>query len=739
MPPTHYYRALLLLLAIATSQCIAADDKVSSPTQQPWMDTSLSADARTQLLLKEMTLDEKLSLVFGYFGNNATWKNSIRPPESHPQSAGFVYGVPRLGIQHIWMADAGLGVASQGGPEIRERTALASGLSTAASWNPALGYKAGAMIGSEARTSGFNVLLAGSVNLVREPRNGRNFEYAGEDPWLAGNIVGQQIKGVQSNHLVSTLKHFAYNDQETGRNQLNVIIDDDAGRMSDLLALQIANEIGEPGSVMCSYNRVNGFYSCEDDYLLNQLLKKEWGFKGWVMSDWGATHSTVPAANNGLDQQSGYPFDQSAYFKEPLKEAVMNGWVSPARLDDMVGRILYSMFNLGVIDHPVSAPSNDIDFKGHAAITQEGAEEGAVLLKNQKLLPITPGTKKIAVIGGHADVGVLSGGGSSQVYPRGGIAVKGLEPSTWPGPVIYFPSSPLKALKSRLPKSTFTYLDGTNLAAATKLAAKSDLVIVFATQWIGEANDARNLSLPDNQDALIAALANTNPNTLVVLETGGPVLMPWLDSVGAVLEAWYPGTRGGDAIARILVGEVNPSGHLPITFPAAEAQLPRPVLDGDPSKPDDRFDVNYHEGAAVGYKWFELKNLKPLFPFGHGLSYTEFSYTQLTSSLNNGNLSVSFRVKNTGTLVGKDVAQIYVAPLSTHWEAPKRLVGFQKVDLAPGESTLVTLTIDPRLLAMYKDHTWNIAAGEYQILLAKSSIDIQAKQTLKLPQKTLAY
>ncbi|HTF98284.1 MAG TPA: glycoside hydrolase family 3 C-terminal domain-containing protein, partial [Cellvibrio sp.] len=579
----------------------------------------------------------------------------------------------------------------------------------------------------------------GGVNLVREPRNGRNFEYGGEDPYLAGVMVGHQIKGVQSNNIVSTLKHFAYNDQETGRFNLNVTIDEAAGRMSDLLALQFAYEIGNPGSVMCSYNRVYGVYGCESDYLLNEVLKKDWGFKGWVMSDWGATHSTVPAANNGLDQQSGFPFDVSAYFKEPLKEAVMNGWVSQERFDDMVGRVLFALFDKGVIDNPVPKGSNEIDFKKHAAITQKDAEEAMVLLKNDRLLPIKTDVKKIAIIGSHANVGVLSGGGSSQVYPVGGMAVSGLGPKVFPGPMVYYPSSPLKALEARLPNSSISFDEGTNVQAATELAAKSDVVLVFANQWTAESIDAASLSLPGEQDALIAAVAKANKKTVVVLQTGGAVLMPWLNDVAAVLEAWYPGTSGGEAIARVLTGEINPSGHLPITFPATETQLPRARVDGYPEVKDQRFEVDYTEGATVGYKWFDAKKLQPLFPFGHGLSYSDFEFSDLKAVVKNNQLSVSFSVKNIGTLAGKEVAQIYVSPSNTKWEAPKRLGAFQKVDLKPGESTQVSVTVDPRLLAMYqgKNKTWKINKGQYEVILAKSATEPQSSVKVKIPARIL--
>ena len=726
--------------AIAPAFAIEAPKKVTVDAPKTWMNKKLSPEQRADLVLKEMTLDEKLKLVMGYFGHDADWKKFKRPVESHPQSAGLVYGVPRLGIPNLWEADAGIGVASQSGPIVREATALPSGIATAATWDLKTAYEGGAMIGSESRSFGFNVQLAGGVNIMREPRNGRNFEYAGEDPLLAGQIVGAQIRGIQSNQIVSTLKHYAFNDQETGRFSLDVKIDDQSARMSDLLALQIAKEEGNPGSVMCAYNRVNGVYACESDYLLNEVLKKDWGFKGWVMSDWGATHSTVPAANNGLDQQSGIPFDHSEYFGGALKEAVENGWVAQSRLDDMVTRILHAMFEFGVIDNPVSPNPGAINFKAHAAVTQKDAEESMVLLKNDnKLLPLSKTAKKIAIIGSHADVGVLSGGGSSQVYPVGGAAFKG-GPAVFPGPMLYYPSSPLKAIQARVPQASVTYNDGSDMAAAAKLAAESDVVLVFANQWTAESIDVPNLSLPDNQDALVDAVAKANTKTVVVLQTGGPVLMPWLSSVGAAIEAWYPGTQGGEAIARVLFGEVNPSGHLPATFPASESQLPRPVLDGYPEVRNARFTVDYNEGAAVGYKWFDLKGHKPLFPFGHGLSYSEFAFSNLKADVKKGLINASFTVKNTGAVAGKEVAQIYVAPVSSTWESPKRLGGFQKVDLKAGASKTASVIVDPRLVAVYESasKTWKISSGDYKVILAADATDSKAiSVTVHLDAATL--
>ncbi|MFD1950434.1 glycoside hydrolase family 3 C-terminal domain-containing protein [Sphingomonas arantia] len=727
----------------------AAAARTEGPATRPWMNATLTPDARVDLLLKEMTLDEKLQLTFGYFATSADWlktptKNWAYPKDGLPGSAGIVPGIPRLGIPNQWQTDAGVGVASQRGPTPRLRTSLPAGIATAATWNPEVAEAGGAMIGNEAYLSGFNIMLAGGMNLLREPRNGRNFEYGGEDPLLAGVITGHEIKGIQSQHVVSTMKHYAFNGQETNRFTMDHRIGEQAARQSDLLAFQIANEVGQPGSVMCAYNRVNGAYACENDWLLNTVLKTDWGFKGYVMSDWGATHSTSAAANAGLDQQSGWAFDRSPYFADALREAVNNGHVTEARANDMARRVLWGMVSVGALDTPVKGDrATTIDYAAHAAVTRTDAEEGIVLLKNTPgLLPLAKTARSILLIGAHADLGVLSGGGSSQVYsynaPTNGLVVPDAYPSGFPGPKLYHASSPMKALQART-SATVTYLDGKDVAAATAAARKADVVIVFGEQWTGESLDVPDLNLPDKQDALIAAVARANRKTVVVLETGGPVLMPWLSNVGAVLEAWYPGTAGGEAIARVLTGEVNPSGHLPATFPASVAQLPRPKLEGDPkldrdSHPMGNYDI---EGAAIGYKWFDRTGAKPLFPFGYGLSYTSFAMNGLTAAADGKTVKASFQVRNTGAVAGKTVAQLYVA--GAGWEAPKRLGGFQKVALAPGASETVSLTIDPRLLATYDTttHGWRIAAGDYKVMLATSANDVVQTTTVRLAAQTL--
>ncbi|AJP72415.1 glycoside hydrolase family 3 protein [Sphingomonas hengshuiensis] len=716
-------------LAALTTGCTAPAARSVSTTAQPqrwpWSDPALPAAERAERALSAMTRDEKLTLIFGYFpsrGNEAP--DDPVAAGGRPGSAGYVPGIARLGIPAQWQTNAGLGVGSVGGAtQLMERTALPSGLAQAASWDLGLSYAGGAMIADEARRSGFNILLAGGINLVRDPRGGRNFEYASEDPLLSGVLVGEQIRGVQSQSVLSTIKHYAINAQESGREIVSSNIAKGAARMSDLLAFQIAIERGQPGAVMCAYNRFNGTPSCENAWLLTDVLRRDWGYRGFVLSDWGAVHSTVQSIAAGLDQQSAHSFDRAPFFGAPLRAALASGQLPEAALDTMVRRILTAMFATGLFDRPVAVEPATIDFAAHAEVSRVAAERGAVLLTNDGLLPIAPATKRILMIGGHADRAVLSGGGSSRVFPIGGNAVPNLEPRGWPGPVIYFPSSPLAELRRAMPSATIRYLDGSDPAAAVAAARESDIVIVVATQWATESRDVP-LALDGDQDALIAAVASANPRTAVVLQTGGPILMPWQGKVAAILEAWYPGTSGGQAIARLLTGAANPSGRLPISFPASVAQLPRPALDVPPERDGKQlpFDVDYREGAAVGYRWFEATGAKPLFAFGHGLSYTRFAFDRLDLRVAQGTVTARVTVRNTGARAGVAVPQLYAGPVSGGWEAPRRLAGWTTVALAPGQSRTVTITVDPRLLAMADDDgKWRIAAGGYRFQLAASA------------------
>lgn len=691
----------------------------------PWMDTGLGADARARLLVARMTVDEKFQMLHSYFGLG---KDGGPLPEGAVGSAGFVPGVPRLGIPSQQSADAGVGVTNPGGIRKGDHaTAMPSGPSTASSWNPQIAFTGGATMGREAWQQRFNILLAGSVNLQRDPRNGRNFEYAGEDPVLAGRLVGESIRGVQSQHVISTMKHFALNDMETSRNFHSAEIGEQAMRESDLLAFEIALDEGKPGSVMCSYNRINGTYGCEHDYLMNQVLKQEWKFPGFVMSDWGGVHSGSKAALAGLDQQSaGEVFDKAVYFDAPLRLAVAGGTVPQARLDDMVARILRTMFAHGNFDLP---PQHvPIDDEAGFAAAQRTVEEGSVLLRNAgDVLPLGKEVQRIVIIGGHADKGVIGGGGSSMVgwTARGTNAVPGVLPTTWPGPVIFHPSSPLEALRAERPDATIEYVDGRDVAAAARAAAAADVAIVFATQWSAESVDLPHMKLPDNQDTLIAGVAKANPKTVVVLETNGPVELPWLQQVPAILQAWYPGIRGGEAIAALLTGKVNPSGRLPVTWPVDASQLPRPHVNGlgfnPKQKPDDTIDYNI-EGANVGYKWFAAKGLTPQFAFGHGLSYTQFQYDNLTYTAMGQRLVATVDVRNTGKVAGADVAQLYLK-MPEGSTTPIRLIGFQKVTLQPGESRRIRIEAEPKAMASFdtRDKQWKIAEGRYELQLSRSA------------------
>jgi beta-glucosidase len=715
--------------------------------ERAWLDKSKSADERARAAVAAMTLDEKLLLIVSYTDKKDVAK---QPDDIIPSaikadiaahhiegSAGYVPGIPRLGIPAQWQTDASIGVRVTG----MERTALPSSLATAASFDPAVTEAGGRMIADEARASGFNTFLAGGANLAREPRNGRNFEYVGEDPLLAGRMAAGLVNGIQSRHMVSTMKHFAVNDQESQRTTVDVTIAPEAMRQSDLLAFEMLDELAKPGSVMCSYNLVNGRWACENEYLLNKTLKQDWKFKGYVMADWGAVHSTADAANFGLDQFTGYPccnHHGPFYSARNFKAAMDKGEVSMHRLDDMAQRILWPLFQTGTFDDPPKV--DKIDFAAHANVTQRAAEESLVLLKNENnVLPLAS-AKSLAVIGGHADKGVLAGGGSSGVTPVGGNAVPDLAPKSWPGPVVYMPSSPLAALKAELPKAKIGYASGADIAAAVALAKQSDVAVVFVTQWLGEGFDGK-LELDGNQDALVAAVARANPKTVVVVESGGAILMPWLAQVPAVLEAFYPGMRGGEAIARILTGKVNPSGHLPISFPASNAQLAHAEIPGF-GKPDGiPVHITYDEGAAIGYKWYDAKRYKPLFAFGHGLSYTRFAVAEPKANVANGQLTVGAALRNTGKLAGKGVVQVYVAPAdvkASGWEAPKRLVAFQKLDLQPGGAHAFTQAVDPRLLATYEvaDDSWHVRAGTYRVLFGQAADDLPVSVDVTLPDMT---
>jgi len=681
------------------------------------------AETRARQIVQAIAPSEQLRLLHGFL---ALPFQGRAIPTGAIGSAGYVEGIPRLSVPALQETDAILGVANPSNVRPGDvATAMPSGLSLASTWDSEIAYRDGALVGDEARRKGFNVLLGPGVNLARDPRNGRNFEYLGEDPLLAGTLAGYAVCGIQDQHVVATVKHFAMNDQETARFNVSAEVSESAMRESDLLAFELAVEQGRPGAVMCAYNQVNGVYSCESSHLLSEVLKSDWGFSGWVMSDWGAVHS-ARAAMNGLDQESAAQLD-GLLFDEPLAAAIASGAIPEPTVRNMNQRILRSMITVGLLDH--AATPSPIDYAAHAQTALEEAQRGIVLLKNDGLLPIAPSIKRIAVIGGHADIGVISGGGSSQVVPVGGSAL--LEPSSrnesaFSGYELYDPSAPLGAIRALAPHVLATFADGRDRKAAVALAQRADIAIVFATQWMTEGADASDLALPDGQDALISAVAQANPRTVVVLETGNPVLMPWLPQVSAVLEAWYPGQKGGEAIASVLFGKSDATGRLPITFPASDdrAAPPAPNI------------VRYTEGSDVGYRRYVKQGLKPLFAFGHGLSYTTFAYSD--PRLTGGDtMRATFTVTNTGSRSGTDTPQLYLTRKAG--EVQMRLLGWSQVTLAPGASRRLSVIVDPRLLAEYDSqlHAWNLVSGQYEAALGEASDDLEYRASTSIVGRTL--
>jgi beta-glucosidase len=742
------FSALFFAAALATVTLAAAQfPGMPKPKVYPWSNASLSPDVRADMVVKELTLDEKISLLHGqgmpFFVTTVTESNG---------GAGYSNAIPRLGIPAIQMADSAYGV-TRGAASGRYSTALPNDLAASSSWDPQAAYEYGALIGRELRDQGYSMSLGGGVNLAREPRDGRTFEYQGEDPLLAGTLDGNFVKGVQASHIIGDVKHYAINDQESGRNAVNANIDKRSMRESDLRAFEIALDISDAGGVMCSYNRVNGDFACENSYLLTDVLKKDFHFKGFVLSDWGGTHSTVKASHAGLDQEQPDKY----FFGDALKKAVEDGQVSQDEINDHVHRILRTIFATGLFDHPVVKQVPDVE-KGYA-IAQSLAEKSIVLLKNERhVLPLEANLHTVALIGGHADVGVLCGGGSAQVDPPGGSPVP---PPPAKSPMDAFmhpewmPSSPLRALNAKLPSATVSYISGDDVAAAVAAAKQADVAIVFAYQWESEGMDLPTLDLAPDQNKLIEAVAAANPKTIVVLETGSPATMPWIDKVAGVVEAWYPGIRGGEALANILTGKVNPTGKLAITFPKSDADLPHPTLVLPPpsSQPNfaamggdisnfmslmakglPPFQITYDEKLEVGYKWYDAEKKSFLFPFGFGLSYTSYAYSGLTVKSGDA-LAVTFTVKNTGKRAGTEIAQVYTSFPEAAGEPPKRLIGWARVELAAGESKLVSIPVSHDRMTVYDEaaDSWKLVPGNYTIMAGGSSQALPLQQQVTLP------
>ena len=727
----------LVIFLFAQGTCLS--QQTAAQPSSPWMDASLSPDVRADLVMKQLTLDEKIQLVHG-IGWGPLVPGSPVPPDNNG-GAGEIVGIPRLGIPSVQQADSAVGVR-MAAEQSRYATLLPSVLAAASSWDTEAAHLYGDVIGRELRAQGYNHSIGGGINLARDPRNGRLFEYPGEDPVLAGVTVGHVIRGIQDHQIMGDIKHYAFNDQETGRTVVDVRISNEAARESDLLAFELGIRIGQPSSVMCSYNKVIGDWACENDWLLNHVLKGAWHYPGFVVSDWDATHSTDKAAMAGLDVQM--PGDD--YFGEALKQAVMSGRVPMRRLDDMVHRLLRSMFSAGIVDHPPTPRSVVDPFRG-LEDAQHIAEESIVLLKNDGTLPLDAASvRSIAVIGAHADVGVLSGGGSAQVDAPGGNAISPATPTKW-GEAVYFPSSPLRYIREHARGAAVHFDAGTDASSAASLAKSADVAIVFADQYMSESGDSASLSLPGKQNELISAVAAANPRTIVVLITGNPVTMPWIDHAAGVMEAWYPGIAGGQAIANIIFGNVVPSGKLPITFAKSENDLPHTRIFGmthhgaggdslgwfaDDQKKRESFVADYDEGVRFGYKWFDSEGKQPLFPFGYGLSYTNFKYSGL--HVDPTAKTVTFTIENTGNRSGTEIAEVYVGLPKASGEHFRRLAAWQRVEVNAGQQKVVTVPLEPLAMATFdqKKDAWAWATGKYTVFVGGSSRDLPLRTEVAL-------
>lgn len=729
-------QAKRLTLAIASAAlCVLAQSSshaAGAIADNPFMDDM--AHRRADMLVKQLTLDEKLQLI------HSKYQMSDVPGGG----AGYIQGVPRLHIPDINMVDSATG----SGSTVQPSTTFPATIALAASWDRFLAYNFGAAIADQLRRQGFSMGLGGGTNLAREPRGGRLFEYLGEDPVLAGEMLAARTRATQDHHVIATVKHYVGNEQETNRSGGNDTIDERTLRELYLLPFEIAVKEGQPGSVMCSYNKINGDYACENTHVLNDVLKGDWHFPGQVQSDWGAAHSTAKAINAGLDEEEDVG---PTVFLTPdlVKQALDAKQITQARLDDMARRKLYVMIRSGVMDDPAKG-GQPIDFDAARRFAQHAEEQSIVLLKNQdRQLPLDASSvKRIAVIGGHADVGVITGGGSGDTrdpvtgaFPGcGGLAFPtSTGCSWWPNPWIKVPTPIVAAIKSLAPNASVSFAGSEDMQspfraytqqeidAAVNLAKQSDVAVVVVTQSSGEDFGelySLGLSNPSNQDALVEAVAQVNPHVVVVLENGNPVLMPWKDQVSAIVEAWYPGEGGGNAIANVLFGTVNPSGKLPVTFPLRDADTPT-WNNGVPAQ-----NPVYSEGLKIGYRWYDAKHIQPMFPFGHGLSYTHFSYSDLGVRTNfDGSTTVSFSLRNDGQVAGAEVPQVYLGDLNDSVEPPKRLVGWEKISLNPGEARRVRVTIPAQMRRVWdmSRNEWRIAKGG-RFYVGSSSRDIRLEQ-----------
>lgn len=693
--------AILLLILFPGISSVSAAAQ-SEPSSRPWMRRSLTPEQGADLLLHAMTLDEKITMVHGV---------DPRPIQGY---VGYVPANTRLGIPALRLADGRAGV----GNGAKDVTLLPAPIAAAASWDTNLLRKFGEVLGNEEWGKGTNVALAPSIDVVRVPEWGRTFESYGEDPYFNGQLAIAEIQGIQSQGPIADANMYLTMNQENNRFKEDSIVDRRTLHEIYLPPFEAAIEEGHVGTVMCAYVKANGSYSCENPYLLTTLLRKQLDFQGWVMSDWGATHSTVASANAGLDQE----MPGEKYYGAALKAAMASGQVSSATLDDHVRRILITMFRFGLFDRRQTRTwESYVRTPEHTALSLQAAEQGTVLLKNADgLLPLSDG-ESIAVIGaaGGAKPKASGGGSSGMIAP--------------------YVITPVDGIRKRLAgHAQVSYDDGKDLAKAAEVARTAKVAIVFVNTDDSEGLDRPNLELPNHQDELVEAVAAANPNTMVVLNTGGPVLMPWIGKIGGLIEAWYPGQEDGTAIAAILFGDVNPSGKLPLTFPRTAAEIPTNTT---AQWPGVNGASTYSEKLDVGYRWYDAHQVQPLFPFGFGLSYTSFqlSALQITPEKladvdSKMNVQLDLQVKNTGKRAGAEVIQVYVEQPEKNGEPPRQLRAFTKIELRAGQSQSVRLNLNPRSFSIYDPdrEAWRMPDGNYKILVGTSSRDLPLQRDIEV-------
>lgn len=728
-------KPLLIVLGLA---CALSAPARAAETAA-YLDPKLPVEARIDDLMGRLTLDEKIALVHA----NGLFRSG---------------GVPRLGIPFLWTDDGPQGVREEVGLSSWNptgqtddfATAVPPGLSLAATWDPAVAEACGSLIGQEACARGKHVILGPGVNIVRTPLGGRTYDYYGEDPWLAGRIAVGYVRGMQDEGTVACVKHFAVNNQEVERGRIDVDVDERTLREIYLPAFEASVKEGGAMAVMGAYNKLWGEHCCQNAFLLNQVLKKEWGFKGGVISDWGGTHDTREAATKGLDLEMGTwgrSYDDN-YLGRAFRDGVKDGTYPAALLDDKVRRNLRMLFFTGAVD---GRRPGSINTKAHLAVALRAAEEAAVLLKNDgALLPIDPSrVRTVAVIGQNAVTTFAAGGNSagvkafrettilSGIVARAHASVNIVYSEGYRQPVIRRVSEHDAAGVRRTEVVEATPAEAKDLSdRAVEAARSADLVLLVCgllhqAHNDDEGTDRETLALPSQQSELIARVMDANPRTAVVLVDGSPVAMdPWISRVPAVVQAWYGGSEAGTALAAVVFGDVNPSGRLPVTFPRSIEQTPA-FQGGARAYPGVDGTVHYSEGLLVGYRWYDAKGIEPLFPFGFGLSYTTFAYKNLrVRAAGPAAATIECEVTNTGARAGAEVVQLYVEPprLSVP-RPPRELKGFARVELAPGETRTVSLQLTPRAFAYYAvaAHAWTVEAGDYGIAVGSSSRDIRLR------------